>query len=198
MIGMSLLLFPLALFHHGQQAVPALEPLHAHPGDAAVSAPRSGHSARAKLSREADSAFGWLPLSDAFRPRPARQVRIEHRVVIRIVPLSRTARPTGLTNAGTAVPVRLAERPIAGCIPVRNIAGVSADQAGRLRLHMRGRQIVTLRFKDECRTDAFYSGFYIEQNQDGLVCPARDALHSRSGVRCTVGRFSQLVVERAD
>lgn len=200
MIGISLLLFPLALFPTGQYPPSdVIQPPQARLGDPAASAEVGGHGGSAEPPRAVDAAqSAWLSLNDAFRIRPARQVRIEHRVIIRIVPVGRATRPSTLTDAGTSVPIRLVERPMAGCVPVRGIAGVSADRAGRLRLHMRGRQIVTVRFNDECQTDAFYSGFYIEQNRDGLMCPARDVVQSRSGVRCTVGRFNQLVAERAD
>lgn len=127
----------------------------------------------------------------------ARQVRIEHRVIVRVVPYGRQ-RSDSVTALPVSVPLRIVERPIAGCVPVNQIAGVSADRGDRLRLHMRSRQVLSVRFGDACRTEAFYSGFFIERRKDGLLCPARDAIHSRSGMRCTVGRISQLMAERAD
>jgi len=143
------------------------------------------------------SGAGWLDFADAFRPPVARQVRIERRVIVRIVPVGRQ-QPDALTPSAASVPLRIVERPISGCVPVSRIAGVSADRSGRLRLHLRSRQVLSVRFGDTCRPEAFYSGFFVERRQDGLLCPARDAIHSRSGMRCTVGRISQLVAERAD
>lgn len=161
---------------------------------------------RTQLSTEVSSsalggsdggAAGWLGFADSFRPPVARQVRIERRVIVRIVPLGRQ-QPRALTPSAASVPLRIVERPVSGCVPVSQIAGVSADRGDRLRLHLRSRQVLSVRFGDACRTEAFYSGFFVERRQDGLLCPARDAIHSRSGMRCTVGRISQLVAERAD
>lgn len=141
-------------------------------------------------------AAGRLGFADSFRLPVARQVRIERRVIVRIVPVGRQ-QPDALTPSAASVPLRIVERPISGCVPVSQIAGVSADRGDRLRLHLRSRQVLSVRFGDTCRTEAFYSGFFVERRQDGLLCPARDAIHSRSGMRCTVGRISQLVAERA-
>lgn len=127
--------------------------------------------------------------------RPSQQVRIEQRVIIRIGPSSGTARPASLAEGSTSAPFRIVERPLQGCIPVAAIAGVAAERGDRLRLYMRNRQLLTLRFDKSCQTEAFYSGFYVEQNGDGMLCPARDVLHSRSGVRCSVGRINRLVAE---
>lgn len=139
----------------------------------------------------------WNDAGKVFRPPVARQVRIEQRVIIRIVPLGRQAADP-LIPAAQSVPLRIVERPIAGCVPVNQIAGVAGDRGDRLRLLMRSRQVLSVRFGSECRTEAFYSGFFVERKRDGLLCPARDAIHSRSGMRCTVGRISQLVAERAN
>lgn len=143
-------------------------------------------------------APGWLPIVDMFRQVRVRQVRIERRVIVRITPLSPKARSEALANARTLVPVRLVEQPVSGCIPINGIAGVSADRGDRLRLYMRGRQILSARLGKTCPAEAFYSGFYVERNSDGMLCPARDIIQSRSGVRCTVGRISRLVAERAE
>lgn len=128
----------------------------------------------------------------------AYQVRIERRVIIRITPHSGTSRASSFANTGSTVPVRIVERPVSGCVPIGGIAGVAAERGDRLRLHMKNRQMLTLRFNKGCQTEAFYSGFFIEQNTDGMLCPARDVLHSRSGVRCSVGRINRLVAERMD
>lgn len=149
-----------------------------------------------KVESSALSA-NWQGFNHGVPVSVARQVRIEHRVIVRIVPYGRQ-RSDSLTASPVSVPLRIVERPIAGCVPVNQIAGVSADRGDRLRLHMRSRQVLSVRFGDACRTEAFYSGFFVERRKDGLLCPARDAIHSRSGMRCTVGRISQLVAERAD
>lgn len=198
MIGISLLLFPLALFLDSSAPVSTHEHTpRVHLGKEVPGA--SGRVGEGGIQQSSvGKAAGWLTLAETFRPVRARQVRIEQRVIIRIVPLGRTARPDALTNTGASIPLRVVERPVSGCIPIREIAGVSADRHERLRLHMRDRQQLSLRFGRNCPAEAFYSGFYVEQNGDGLLCPARDILHSRSGVRCTVGRISQLVAERAE
>jgi hypothetical protein len=47
-------------------------------------------------------------------------------------------------------------------------------------------------FDEDCPALDYYGNFYL-QPQDGRLCAGRDAVHSRMGGSCTIGRFRQLV-----
>lgn len=144
---------------------------------------------------------GWLEALGLERQPDGpvlRQVRIEGRVVIRVVPRGRRARQDMAAAADAAPnrnpsPSRMAERKIGKCIPMRGIAGVQASEGNRLLFFMRDQRLVSARLEKACRAEAFYSGFYIEPSRDGQLCIDRDLLRSRSGVKCEVDRLRQLV-----
>ncbi|MEP2235154.1 MAG: hypothetical protein ABJM58_03820 [Alteripontixanthobacter sp.] len=139
----------------------------------------------------------WLEALGFERIDPApisRQVRIEGRVVIRIVPRGRQVRRDLMSSFNdTDSATSIEERKIGKCIPMRSIAGVQAEEGNRLLFFMRDQRLVSARLEKACRSEAFYSGFYIEPSADGQLCVDRDVLRSRSGVNCEVDRLRQLV-----
>jgi hypothetical protein len=124
------------------------------------------------------------------------QVRIEQRVVVRVSPRAMSARQNMLAELPPpAPPQRLVERKIGKCLPVRSIAAVQTGSGNRLLLFTRDRRIITAKLEKACRARDFYSGFYVEQNEDGMLCVDRDKLQSRAGANCEVSRIRQLVPE---
>jgi len=124
----------------------------------------------------------------------ARQVRIQQRVIIRISP----ARPAQRRDMLAQLPPRQAtaqfeERQIGKCLAVEGIAGVQTDSGNRLILFLRDRRIISINLEKACRARDFYSGFYVERNEDGQVCVDRDKLLSRNGAKCEIDRMRQLV-----
>lgn len=79
------------------------------------------------------------------------------------------------------------------CVPVKAIAGVQVDKGNRLILFMRDRRVVGASLESSCRARDFYSGFYVERNEDGMLCARRDRLQSRSGASCDVRHLRRLV-----
>ena len=131
----------------------------------------------------------WPALLMRHRLENPAQVRIEQRVIVRITPRPADARRR--LSADTAQ-VRLTSRSADGCVPLDAIAGVSARQS-HLLLFLRDRRLLTARMEKSCSVEEFYSGFYLERPEDGQMCVDRDALQARSGARCTVAEFRQLV-----
>lgn len=140
----------------------------------------------------------WNAIVDSIMPGPAQQVRIERRVILRISP----ARPSR-QNLTAEVPqqerprTRLVERKAGNCIESARIGGVS-DRGDRLLILMRDRSMMTARLEKGCSPRDFYRGFYVERSDDGKICVNRDRIMSRSGAKCQIDRFSQLVVEELD
>ncbi len=122
------------------------------------------------------------------------QVRIEQRVVVRISPQSRAPRQSLMAELPPQeLPPRFEERKMEKCLPVSGIAGVQTGSGNRLLLFLRDRRVVTASLEKSCRARDFYSGFYVERNEDGMLCVDRDKLQSRSGANCEISRMRQLV-----
>ena len=145
------------------------------------------------LSQDAPA---WTPLFDGVAPPSGEQVRIQRRVILRISPAP--ARQN-LTAEAAPAPVRqrIVERPAGDCIDSSNIGGV-ADRGDRLVMFMRDRRTLAARLEKGCSPRDFYRGFYMERSEDGKLCVRRDRLMSRSGAKCQVASFTQLVAERAE
>ena len=122
------------------------------------------------------------------------QVRIERRVVVRVSPRSSSSRQSLVAESLVpAPPQRFIERKIGKCLAVRDIAAVQTGSGNRLLLFTRDQKIIAAKLEKACRARDFYSGFYIEQNKDGMLCIDRDKLQSRAGANCEVSRIRQLV-----
>lgn len=173
--------------HRAPHDDPALSSLTPEAADASDLLGRPGQAER------------WLAL-DAFYPAPeARQVRIEQRVIIRISPRSAYQRQSLVAD----LPDRPAanqyvERKMDDCIDVAKIAGVQATRDNRLLLYLRDRRLVGASLEKQCNARDYYSGFYIEPNDDGRICINRDKLLSRSGANCEIDRMRQLVAVSGD
>ena len=113
---------------------------------------------------------------------PARQVRIEQRVIIRIAPGGPPQRRQ-----------RFEELPLDGCVPVDTIAAVQPSQGNRLLLFLHDRRIVSAALERTCNAQDFYSGFYLERQADNALCSRRDRLRSRAGASCRVAQLHRLV-----
>ena len=122
------------------------------------------------------------------------QVRIEQRVIVRISPRQSAARQSLMAELPASAPTtRFEERKMEKCVPVANVAGVQTGSGNRLLLYLRDRRVVSANLEKSCRARDFYSGFYVEQNKDGMLCVDRDKLQSRSGANCELARMRQLV-----
>ncbi|MFN7157082.1 hypothetical protein [Erythrobacter cryptus] len=161
------------------------------PAAPAASAPRC--EARAAMVEEPQLPN---PLSALRASQSARQVRIEQRVVIRVAPQPLAARRNlfaELPDPDAAPRPRFEERRREKCVPLQGIAGVQTGSGNRLVLFLRNQRMVSVNLEKSCRARDFYSGFYVEKNEDGRLCAARDQLQSRTGARCQIAAMRQLV-----
>ena len=169
-------------------------------------ADRAAHEGEAALTAEQASAAptaaegpSWLEMITPLQWPVAQQVRIERRVVLRISPVMGTTRQ----NLAAAFPAprgttRLAERAFGDCIPVSSIAAVQAQRGNRLLLYLRDRRLLAADLEKACLAQNFYSGFYIEESDDGRLCVDREKLQSRSGAKCSVSSLRQIVAISED
>lgn len=152
-------------------------------------------------------AFWLVPLAfasastDADLPEEAeipfemvqRQVetQVRQRVIIRITPLSRMSPPPA-ADVMVERPRQRVNKDMERCIPIKDIAGVRLGQGRQLLLYMRDRRVVGTSLDRSCQVSSFYSGFYVERPDDGMLCAGREALHARSGADCMLGSFHEV------
>lgn len=156
---------------------------------------RAGHAPR----EESRPAMGFPPLEPPLSPlpQPQYQVRIEQRVVIRIAPSPRATREEMLSRLPKrAMDTSFQEVELGTCVPIEKIAGVAPVQPNRLLLFMRDRRVLSASLDRACNAQSFYSGFYVERNDDGMLCVKRDMLKSRAGASCEVAQLNRLVAVR--
>ena len=130
-------------------------------------------------------------LARGLADRDWRQVRIEQRLIIRITPgePDRELPPP----IPLPPPERMRERRIPPCVPVAAIAGVRPMANNRLMLFMHDRRLIAADLARNCNARDFYLGFYVSSTPDGLLCAARDTIHSRAGATCMIAEVHELV-----
>lgn len=171
-------------------------------GGGAAPAPDVARSVPEKTSRPVELALAdKLPrpaMLQRYEPEERDQVRIEQRVIIRVAP-ARGARQNLIADMPQGeMAARFREQPMRRCVVMANVAGVQSGPDNRLILFMRDRRLVSAALERTCNARAFYSGFYVERNADGLFCTGRDTLKSRTGASCGVRRFANLVAVKRD
>lgn len=139
------------------------------------------------------SATPFRVLEGASQDDEWGQVRIRQRVIIRVSPSPPDARERMLGLAPQRAQTQIREVPHDNCVAVDDIVGVQPTQDNRLLLFMENRQVLAASLDNSCTARAFYSGFYVEQNDDGRLCVSRDQLQSRAGVTCSVEQLTRLV-----
>lgn len=136
----------------------------------------------------------WNSMIEAFRPVGQDQVRIERRVIVRISPrLPLQSEDAQVEPPHRVEPKRYEERKMSKCVQIKSIAGVQIGQENRLLLFMRDHGIVSAKLDKSCSARDFYSGFYVENSEDGMICAGRDTLHSRAGTNCELSKLRKLV-----
>lgn len=133
---------------------------------------------------------------DQFRLPTAEQVRIEQRVTIRISP-----RPAPLPLAASASneardlrAPRTVERKMGKCVPLNALLGVQSGGGNKLLLFLRGQRLVSATLEKACQGRDYYSGFLVSQHSDGQLCVDRDELLARSGAKCKVQGYREIML----
>ena len=78
------------------------------------------------------------------------------------------------------------------CVPIAAIQRALLSGSEQVDFILADRSRIRAQFDEDCPALDFYSGFYL-QLQDDRLCVHRDAIHSRIGGSCTIERFKQLV-----
>ena len=118
------------------------------------------------------------------------QLSIQQRVIIR-VPMARKGR----------APARIApdareqwqEKKGPRCVALRSIRGGSIVVKNGVDLTLADNHRYRARLEKGCDSIGFYSGFYVEPDEDGSLCSGRDELQARSGLSCAIDSFRRLI-----
>jgi hypothetical protein len=89
-------------------------------------------------------------------------------------------------------PIQWVERKGPKCIPVSAIRGALLSGPAQVDFIFANRTRIRAEFDEDCPALDFYGGFYLQPGGERL-CAGRDAIHSRMGGSCTIGRFKLLV-----
>ncbi|HKT76940.1 MAG TPA: hypothetical protein VJQ78_09420 [Sphingobium sp.] len=121
------------------------------------------------------------------------QLTIEQRVIIR-VPMARKGKaPARITpQAREAWKEKKGPR----CVALRSIRSASVVVENGVDLLLADNHRYRARLERGCSSMGFYSGFYVEPDEDGSLCSGRDQLQARSGLSCGIDSFRRL--EEAD
>ncbi|GMM93023.1 hypothetical protein [Qipengyuania sp. MTN3-11] len=144
------------------------------------------------------NAISWFDTVVQSQVPRANQVRIEQRVILRISPRPGARQDMAAALQSTRGRSRLVERSFGECLPVAQIAAVQVQRGNRLLLHLRDRRLLSAELEKACSAQNYYSGFYLERNDDGRLCVDRDRLQARNGTKCSVSSLRQIVAVPAD
>lgn len=123
------------------------------------------------------------------------QLEIERRVIIR-VPMSRKGRAPARVRPD--VQSNWKEKKGPRCIALRSIRSASIIVANGVDLLLADNHRYRAKLRRGCNSLGFYSGFYVEPDDDGSLCSGRDELQARSGLSCEIESFRRLVAVDED
>jgi hypothetical protein len=136
-----------------------------------------------------------LLLSPGGEPVQWAQLTIEQRVIIR-VPMARPPK------AQPRTPPRRnddwEEKKGPRCIALRSIRAAAIVVENGIDLILEDKHRYRARLEKGCVSTGFYSGFYVEPDDDGSLCSGRDQLQARSGMSCAIDNFRRLVAAEPD
>lgn len=136
-----------------------------------------------------------LLAAPAAAPVQWAQLTIEQRVIIR-VPMAKGSRaPARITPQDND---RWEEKKGPRCVALRSIRAASIVVANGVDLILADNHRYRARLERGCSAASFYSGFYVEPDEDGSLCSGRDELQARSGLSCAIDSFKRLVEAEPD
>lgn len=130
-----------------------------------------------------------LLVAPAGEPVQFAQLTIQQRVIVR-VPMTRK----GKAPARIAADARNQWKEKKGprCVALRSIRSASVVVDHGVDLLLADNHRYRAKLERGCHSMGFYSGFYVEPDDDGSLCSGRDALQARSGLSCGIDHIRRL------
>lgn len=121
------------------------------------------------------------------------QVTIHQRIVIRI---PRVLGGHPLAQSLPQHPIRWAEKKGPKCVSADLLEGAVITGEDSVDLIIADGRRLRAELDDRCPALDFYSGLYLKQTSDGLICADRDSIRARSGSVCRIDGFKRLEAKR--
>lgn len=134
-----------------------------------------------------------LLIAPVGEPVQLAQLTIEQRVIIR-VPMAKKGRAPARIVSPAGLPWKEKKGP--RCVALRSIRSATILVENGIDLMLADNHRYRARLERGCNSMGFYSGFYVEPDDDGSLCSGRDELQARSGLSCAIDSFKRL--ERAE
>ncbi|WP_238542288.1 hypothetical protein [Sphingomonas sp. PAMC 26621] len=136
------------------------------------------------------SASADVPVFDRLE---LAQMTIHQRIIIRI-PRVLGGHPTQPLQSDRAIRWTAKKGP--KCISADLLEGAIITGADSVDLLIADGSRLRAELDDQCPALDFYSGLYLKQTSDGLVCADRDSIRARSGSVCRIDGFKRLEARR--
>lgn len=118
------------------------------------------------------------------------QLSIQQRVIIRVPMVKKGRAPARVApDARNAWEEKKGPR----CVALRSIRGAAIVVENGVDLILADNHRYRARLERGCDSTGFYSGFYVEPDDDGSLCSGRDELQARSGISCAIDSFRRLI-----
>ncbi|KMS57850.1 hypothetical protein [Sphingobium cupriresistens] len=118
------------------------------------------------------------------------QLSIQQRVIIRVPMVRKGRAPARIAPDARE---RWQEKKGPRCVALRSIRGGSIVVDNGVDLILADNHRYRARLDKGCDSVGFYSGFYVEPDDDGSLCSGRDELQARSGLSCAIDSFRRLI-----
>lgn len=135
-----------------------------------------------------------LLVAPAAEPVELAQLTIERRVIIRVPMAKKERAPAPVAPSRDEWEERKGPR----CIALRSIRAASIVVRNGVDLILTDGHRYRARMERGCDSVGFYSGFYVEPDDDGSLCSGRDELQARSGMSCEIDSFRRLIAAEPD
>lgn len=119
------------------------------------------------------------------------QLTIRQRIIVRVPAMTVRTPPVPM-------PAPIVWKEVKGpkCVIVNQLAGAAITRSDSVDLFLRGGRRLRAQLDDNCPALDYYGGFYLAPTKDGQVCGGRDTIHARSGGKCLIDRFRELIPKR--
>ncbi|HKY80916.1 MAG TPA: hypothetical protein VJM09_05520 [Sphingobium sp.] len=122
-------------------------------------------------------------------PVQLAQLAIEQRVIVRVPMVKKGRAPARIVPQ---VRSEWKERKGPRCVALRSIRSATIAVGNGIDLLLADNHRYRARLERGCNSMGFYSGFYVEPDDDGSLCSGRDELQARSGLSCAIDSFRRL------
>lgn len=126
------------------------------------------------------------------------QMRVKQQIIIRVPRGPQTSRSPMSDIRRALVPKTFSAKKVGRCMSMQSIRTVQVEGGRYLGLVTRDNRYIQARLEKSCQARSFHSGFYMQKSSDGQICTDRDLLQSRTGAKCEIDQFREIITNVVD